>query len=998
VQLADAAIQRVLAEVGAAGAVIPVVEIAVAVAVLLRRQLARALLQAVDQAVAGLAVRQFQAEQPAVVAETAPLAGQLPGGGTLPLLRPARQRVRRHRPRDAEALCVVAADVQQQAAVLDALHALGHHRAVERLRQPDDALHDGEVVAVLVHVADEGLVDLQLAGRQALQVQQRGVAGAEVVEREFHPQFAAGGHQRADAGDVLQRGAFQHLDFQHPGRQRRVFRQQRRQALGEVVLLQMVGGDVDADRQRHALCLPGLHLRQRAAYHPFAERDIQRAAFGVGQEVGRGQQALFRVLPAHQRLGADHPAVAHIDLGLVEQAQLALLQRLRQPPQPFLAETALAVVLGVEDLVAVAAFFLGLVHRLVGVAQQGVRVLLVLRVERDADAGRDLDADVAQLHRLGDGVQYPLQAVAAGLQVGQAGQQQHELVAAEARQGVAALQRVLQPLGDLYQQPVADLVAVAVVDRLEAVQIHEADRQPVAAALRLGDGLPHALGQQHAVGEVGERVVVRHLRQAVFLRLHHRDVGEHRDVVAHIAGLVVDYRHRQQQRRHLAVLAPVPDLALPVAAALQLVAHGEVEHRVVACRLQLARGMADQLVALVAGDAAAGAVDVQQPAAGVGNDDAVVGVLEHAGQQPQPFFGTALLGDVVPGADDAGDLAVVVVEHVLGQDHLAPLLVLGDDAGLVVEVRLAGQQRAVVQAVHGGDVGRPQLGRGLAADVDAPVAGDAGEGGVAAEEAALRVLIEHRDRDRHQQHVGKALALRPVLVGGLYRRRHAVEGGAEAADLVVAAFRRPRQQIALPQRLGGLRQVLQAPAQPQRDPDHPAGGENDAGDDQRPGALREAGQQAAGFALAQAGLDLALADVEAQVEDVVGTVLQRTVRLRLQAVDEAGARQLLAAGIADDQVGDVAAVAQLAGDLLQRDEVALQQRRDQCRLQLAVQAAAAQLGLFLRHVLQHARALPGDAGKDQQLDQQQHRDDGPFQRAGTQRLAHYRSSPFRSRT
>ena len=43
-------------------------------------------------------------------------------------------------------------------------------------------------------------------------------------------------------------------------------------------------------------------------------------------------------------------------------------------------------------------------------------------------------------------------------------------------------------------------------------------------------------------------------------------------------------------------------------------------------------------------------------------------------------------------------------------------------------------------------------------------------------------------------------------------------------------------------------------------------------------------------------------------------------------------------------------------------------------------------------------ALPGDAGKHQQLDQQQHRDDGPFQRTGTQRQTHYRSSPFRSRT
>ena len=69
-----------------------------------------------------------------------------------------------------------------------------------------------------------------------------------------------------------------------------------------------------------------------------------------------------------------------------------------------------------------------------------------------------------------------------------------------------------QAAGEGDEQLVADLVAEAVVDALEVVEVEEEhDRAAVGAAER---GLD-LLGEQRAVGEPGERVVVGAVREAV---------------------------------------------------------------------------------------------------------------------------------------------------------------------------------------------------------------------------------------------------------------------------------------------------------------------------------------------------------------------------------------------------------------------------------------------------------------------------------------------------
>jgi hypothetical protein len=78
-----------------------------------------------------------------------------------------------------------------------------------------------------------------------------------------------------------------------------------------------------------------------------------------------------------------------------------------------------------------------------------------------------------------------------------------ELVAAEPGHGVVR-RRVLQARRGGAQDAVAGGVAQRVVDVLEAVQVEEQHGDPASCAPRPHDRARQPLGQQRAVGQVGE--------------------------------------------------------------------------------------------------------------------------------------------------------------------------------------------------------------------------------------------------------------------------------------------------------------------------------------------------------------------------------------------------------------------------------------------------------------------------------------------------------------
>ena len=137
------------------------------------------------------------------------------------------------------------------------------------------------------------------------------------------------------------------------------------------------------------------------------------------------------------------------------------------------------------ELVVVAAELLGGVHRGVGVAHQRLGVVAVLGVQRDAEAGGDVEPLAFDHAGLGDGGEELLRHRLGVL--GLADLEQHgELVAAEAAHQVAVAHRAAQAAGEGLQHAVADAVAERVVDHLEAVEVEEEHGQ--AAAAQAGGG------------------------------------------------------------------------------------------------------------------------------------------------------------------------------------------------------------------------------------------------------------------------------------------------------------------------------------------------------------------------------------------------------------------------------------------------------------------------------------------------------------------------------
>ena len=184
------------------------------------------------------------------------------------------------------------------------------------------------------------------------------------------------------------------------------------------------------------------------------------------------------MLPADQRLEAGDLAAGEGDDRLVVEGELLALDRLAQLLLDLEPEQGAGPHLGVEELAAGPALFLGPVHRRVGVADQHVGVgRLAGRGpgDGDPDAGGDEVLGAADRVGLGEGGGDPVGDRHRLVLVGEAVDQDAELVAAEAGDDVAGAQVGAEARRDRAQQLVAGVVAEAVVDQLEVVEVEEED-------------------------------------------------------------------------------------------------------------------------------------------------------------------------------------------------------------------------------------------------------------------------------------------------------------------------------------------------------------------------------------------------------------------------------------------------------------------------------------------------------------------------------------------
>jgi len=88
-----------------------------------------------------------------------------------------------------EALDLLAAGASEELLLFGVLHPFGDHRQLQAVGEGDDGAGDGGVVVVVGQAGDERLVDLQDVDGQALEVAERGVAGAEVVDRQLQAEL-----------------------------------------------------------------------------------------------------------------------------------------------------------------------------------------------------------------------------------------------------------------------------------------------------------------------------------------------------------------------------------------------------------------------------------------------------------------------------------------------------------------------------------------------------------------------------------------------------------------------------------------------------------------------------------------------------------------------------------------------------------------------------------------------------------------------------------------
>ena len=102
----------------------------------------------------------------------------------------------------------------QEVELRDRFHAFGDDFQLHIVRHGDDAARNRGIVTVFRQVADERAVNLQTVDREALEIGERRIAGAEVVDGNTHTGVAQRLQHLDRAFGVAHHHAFGDLQFQ----------------------------------------------------------------------------------------------------------------------------------------------------------------------------------------------------------------------------------------------------------------------------------------------------------------------------------------------------------------------------------------------------------------------------------------------------------------------------------------------------------------------------------------------------------------------------------------------------------------------------------------------------------------------------------------------------------------------------------------------------------------------------------------------------------------
>nr|WP_242500816.1 hypothetical protein [Tropicimonas sp. IMCC6043] len=408
----------------------------------------------------------------------------------------------RQRPFEKISLPEFAVQPRQHRVGFLGLDALRRDGQAERLGERDDPGHDLGLLRVVQKLHHEAPVDLQLVEGQLGQRREAGIPSAEIVQRDPDAEPAQLIDGLARIGEILDHRGLGDLDLQ-PARRKPGLPQQVgngcRQSGVAKLLRREVEGKVEPGWPGHG------GLASTAQDEP-ADRVDLPGGFGQRYEAGRRNRPQPRVVPAREDLEADKTAVGHVDNGLEVGNDGAGLDRGGELDLELGRRTQVLAKLVVEEIHAPAALAFCAIHRLFGVPKE---LLLVepSAPERDADAGCDHEVLAIHgklpLHRREHPAGEPGGRVIGAVLA----QNDGEFVATEPDGNLMLTTQLPQPFRDALKHPVADLVPAQIVDRLEAVEIHQDHRQRAARPLRRVDERSDHLGQRPPVLQPGQRVV-----------------------------------------------------------------------------------------------------------------------------------------------------------------------------------------------------------------------------------------------------------------------------------------------------------------------------------------------------------------------------------------------------------------------------------------------------------------------------------------------------------
>src|SRR6056297_164586 len=328
------------------------------------------------------------------------------------------------------------------------LDALGNHLQPQPVTEIYHCSDQFALPIVAQNTLEESAVELDSIDRQFDQVRQAAVAGPEIVQCDAD----TGRVQCLDLADcmrqVAQRGVFGNLQIQLVGRHAELGTRLDN-LIDKVVVLKAAGADVHRDLEpRPSLTPPIGKLLQRRLERERFQRAQNADASRLVQKSRRPQNAADRMAPAKQRLEAHHALFEHRHDRLVMHLELAL----GKPAPQFAFETQRGLdftVLALFDILEQRhiASDLGRLHqRMLAVLQQQPGLLRIVGVDADAGAERDENFLVFEPDRTNRAAQQRLGPGADSVGIVQRRPNDHKIAIADAPQGAALADRLVNPL------------------------------------------------------------------------------------------------------------------------------------------------------------------------------------------------------------------------------------------------------------------------------------------------------------------------------------------------------------------------------------------------------------------------------------------------------------------------------------------------------------------------------------------------------------------------